>query len=39
MEVITFERSAYEELMADFKSFVAQMKAMGNRGKENGRLA
>lgn len=34
MEVITFERSAYEELMADFKSFVAQMKAMGNRGSE-----
>ena len=34
MEVVTFERSAYEELLASINSFVAQMRAMGNRGSE-----
>ena len=34
MEVISIERSTYEELQASFNSFVAQMKAMGSRGKD-----
>ncbi len=34
MEVISIERSAYEELQASFNSFVAQMKAMDSRGKD-----
>ena len=34
MEIISIERSTYEELRASFNSFVAQMKAMGSRGKD-----
>ena len=34
MEVITFERSAYDELMKDINSFMAQLRAMVNRGSE-----
>lgn len=32
MEVISIERSTYEELLTSFNSFVAQMKAMAGRG-------
>ena len=32
MEVISIERSTYEELLTSFNSFVAQMKAMASRG-------
>ena len=31
MEVISIERSTYEELLTSFNSFVAQMKAMASR--------
>jgi len=31
MEVISIERSTYEELLTSFNSFVAQMKAMARR--------
>jgi len=34
MEVISIERSTYEELLTSFNSFVAQMKAMANRGND-----
>lgn len=34
MEVITFERSAYEELLTSINSFVEQLRVMGNRGSE-----
>ena len=34
MEVITFERSAYDELMKDINSFMVQLRAMVNRGSE-----
>ena len=34
MEVVSIERSTYEELQANFNNFVAQMKAMGSRGKD-----
>ena len=33
MEVISIERSTYEELLTSFNSFVAQMKEMARRGK------
>ncbi len=36
MEVISFERSTYEELLTSFNSFVAKMKEMANRGKDKG---
>ena len=36
MEVISIERSTYEELLTSFNSFVAQMKEMASRGKEKG---
>ena len=36
MEVISIERSTYEELLTSFNSFVAQMKAMGSRGTDRG---
>ena len=34
MEVISIERSTYEELLTSFNSFVAQMKAMAGRGTD-----
>ena len=34
MEVISIERSTYEELLASFNSFVLQMKAMAGRGTD-----
>ncbi len=36
MEVISIERSTYEELLTSFNSFVTQMKEMANRGKDKG---
>ena len=34
MEVISIERSTYEELLTSFNSFVAQMKGMVSRGND-----
>ena len=34
MEVISIERSNYEELLTSFNSFVSQMKAMADRGTD-----
>jgi len=34
MEVISIERSTYEELLTGFNSFVAQMRAMADRGTD-----
>ena len=34
MEVISLERSTYEELLTSFNSFVSQMKAMAGRGTD-----
>ena len=34
MEVISIERSTYEELLASFNSFVTQMKTMAGRGTD-----
>ncbi len=34
MEIISIERSTYEELLTSFNSFVAQMKAMASRGND-----
>ncbi len=34
MEIISIERSTYEELLTSFNSFVAQMKAMAGRGND-----
>ena len=34
MEVISIERSTYEELLTSFNSFVLQMKAMADRGTD-----
>ena len=34
MEVISIERSTYEELLTSFNSFVSQMKAMARRGTD-----
>ena len=34
MEVISIERSTYEELLTSFNSFVAQMRAMADRGND-----
>ena len=36
MEVISIERSIYEELLTSFNSFVTKMKEMANRGKDKG---
>ena len=36
MEVVSIERSTYEELLTSFKSFVAQMKAIASRGNDKG---
>ena len=34
MEVISIERSTYEELLTSFNSFVAQMRAIADRGND-----
>ena len=34
MEVISIERSTYEELLTSFNSFVSQMEAMAGRGTD-----
>ena len=34
MEVISIERSTYEDLLTSFNSFVSQMKAMAGRGTD-----
>ena len=34
MEVISIERSTYEELLTSFNSFVAQMRAIADRGTD-----
>ena len=34
MEVISIERSTYEELLTNFNSFVTQMRAMADRGTD-----
>ena len=34
MEVLSIERSTYEELLTGFNSFVAQMRAMADRGTD-----
>ena len=34
MEIISIERSTYEELLTNFNIFVAQMKEIASRGKE-----
>ena len=36
MEVISIERSIYEELLTSFNSFVAQMRALADRGTDKG---
>ena len=36
MEVISIERSAYEELLTSFNSFVTKMKEMASRGNDKG---
>ena len=34
MEIISIERSTYEELLTSFNSFVTQMRAMADRGTD-----
>ena len=36
MEVISIERSTYKELLTSFNSFVAQMRALADRGTDKG---
>ena len=36
MEVVTIERSTYEELLTRFNSFVTKMKEMASRGNDKG---
>ncbi len=36
MEVISIERSTYEELLTNFNSFVTKMKEMASRGNDKG---
>ena len=36
MEVVSIERSTYEELLTSFNSFVTKMNKMANRGKDKG---
>ena len=36
MEVISIERSTYEELLTNFNSFVIKMKEMASRGNDKG---
>ena len=38
MEVISIERSTYEELLTSFNSFVTKMKEMASRGNDKGLL-
>ena len=35
MEVVSIERSTYEELLTSFNSFVTKMKEMASRGNDN----
>ena len=39
MEVISIERSTYEELLTSFNSFVAKMKEMASRSNDKGFFA
>ena len=39
MEVISIERSTYEELLTSFNRFVAQMRALADRGTDKGFFA
>ena len=39
MEVISIERSTYEELLTSFNRFVAQMRASADRGTDKGFFA
>ena len=39
MEVVSIERSTYEELLTSFNSFVSQMRALADRGKDKGFFA
>ena len=39
MEVISIERSTYEELLTSFNSFVTKMKEMASRGNDKGFFA
>ena len=34
MEVVSIERSTYEELLTSFNSFVAQMRELADRGTD-----
>ena len=34
MEIISIERSTYEELLTSFNSFISQMKVMAGRGTD-----
>ena len=36
MEVVSIERSTYEELLMSFNSFVTKMKEMASRGNDKG---
>ena len=36
MEVISIERSTYEELLTSFNSFITKMKEMASRGNDKG---
>ena len=36
MEVVSIERSTYEELLTSFNSFVTKMKEMASRGNDKG---
>ena len=36
MEVVSIERSTYEELLTSFNSFVTKMKEMASRGTDKG---
>ena len=36
MEVVSIERSTYEELLTNFNSFVTKMKEMASRGNDKG---
>ena len=39
MEVVSIERSTYEELLTSFNSFVTKMKEMASRGNDKGFFA
>ena len=36
MEVVSIERSTYEELLTSFNSFITKMKEMASRGNDKG---